>query len=126
MALPLVRAVVQSSQKMTSKLGSHCEPLLLIRGRLIEKTRPRIVDAVTDHAFASLRKHGYYYPRTLELLRRIEENSGEFQQDENVWNTLLTFLHYLDEEGAATNKAPTSAEQIMDVFLIKINRALGY
>lgn len=123
--LGLVRALVQGTQKPLSRLAAHCEPLMLIRGRFIEKRQPRIVDAKTHHSFTHIKTHPLCYDASLNLLRHIEERAGELQQDERVWETLCASLQHIEK--VSRDKIATSDEgdRLFHTLYTNLDRALG-
>lgn len=98
-----ITAFAQGCQKQSSKLSAHLEPGRLIRGRLVEKARIRIVDAVTENSFPNFKAHGLGYERALTLLASIHENTGEFEPDERLWNFCNQSLMLLSDASVPQN-----------------------
>jgi len=80
-----ITALAQGCQKTTSRLSAHLEPGRLIRGRIIEKSRMRIVDAITENSFPEIRKHDTGFARALAMLASVHTHTWEFEPDERLW-----------------------------------------
>lgn len=120
-----ISAFVQGCQKSTSKLSAHLEPGRLIRGRLIEKTRLRIVDAITENAFRGIKGHGLGSERAIALLSSIHEQTGEFEPDERLWNFCNQSLMLLNDASVPENQLPADFKTIDLHIRMKTQEVFG-
>jgi len=122
-----ITALARSAQRVVSKLGPHLEPLRLIEGRLVEKKRSCIADALTQISFRHIRSDPVVFAGALRILAFVREHAAELEQNDLLWETVSRSLRLLDQAVAAgALPSAISREQIFSQIHDKLHRAFGY